>query len=112
MSLIFEHYWPLVFLLAIPVLIRVRRQSAVDLSPKHLRLSLLIRCALITLLALALMQPSLLRSSSRIATVYLLDVSQSISPSAVQDGLAWIRRIGSTGASPKFLAFGANSLAF
>jgi len=112
MSLIFEHYWPLVFLLAIPVLIWVRRQSAVDLSPRHLRLSLVIRCVLIALLALALMQPSLLRSSSPVATVYLLDVSQSISPNAVQDGLAWIRKIGSGGGTSRFLAFGANSLAF
>src|SRR5262245_1166031 len=112
MSLIFEYYWPLVFFLAIPVLIWARRQSAVDLSPKHLRLSLWIRCVLIAFLALALMQPSLLRSSSRVATVYLLDVSQSVSPNAVQDGLAWIRKISSGGGTSRFLAFGANSLAF
>ena len=68
MSLIFEHYWPLLLLGLIPVLVLIQRRSAVDLSPKHLRLSLLLRCGLIVLLALALMQPTLLRSSARVAS--------------------------------------------
>jgi len=114
MSLIFEHYWPLLLLGLIPVLVLVQRRSAVDLSPKHMQLSLLLRCGLILLLALALMQPTLLRSSARVAVVYLLDVSQSVSPSAVQDGLQWIKTTSASGnaSSSQFLAFGANSLAF
>ena len=114
MSLIFEHYWPLLLLGLIPVLVLIQRRSAVDLSPKHLRLSLLLRCGLIVLLALALMQPTLLRSSARVAVVYLLDVSQSVSPNAVQDALEWIRKTSGAGSasSSAFLAFGANSLAF
>jgi hypothetical protein len=114
MSLIFEHYWPLVLLALIPVLVWVQRKSAVDLSPRHLQLSLAIRCGLIVLLALALMQPTLLRSSARLAVVYLLDVSQSVSPGAVQEGLEWIRKTYASGSSSAsaFLAFGANSLAF
>ena len=114
MSLIFEHYWPLLLLALIPLLGWIRRNSAVDLSPKHLRLSLIIRSVLIVLLALTLMQPTLLRSSSRIAAVYLLDVSQSVSPTAVQDSLAWIRKTHEAGGSPlsKFLAFASNSVAF
>ena len=114
MSLIFEHYWPLLLLGLIPVLLWVRRSSAVDLSPRHLSLSLLIRSALIVLLALALMQPTVLRSSARMATVYLLDISQSVSPTAVQEALEWIRKTDAAGgaSSSRFLAFGANSLAF
>jgi Ca-activated chloride channel homolog len=114
MSLIFEHYWPLLLVALIPLLVWIRRNSAVDLSPKHLRLSLLIRCGLVVLLALALMQPSLLRSSARVATVYLLDISQSVSPASVQDALEWIRKTDASGgaSSSRFLAFGANSLAF
>jgi uncharacterized membrane protein/uncharacterized protein YegL len=114
MSLLFEHYWPLVLLLVIPVLIFVKRNTDDDLSPKHLRLSLLVRSTLIVLLALMLMQPTLLRSSSRVATVYLLDVSQSVSPSAIQDGLEWIRKTSASGnaADSKFLAFASNSLAY
>ena len=114
MSLIFEHYWPLLLLGLIPVLLWVRRSSAVDLSPRHLSLSLLIRSALIVLLALALMQPTVLRSSARVATVYLLDISQSVSPTAVQEALEWIRKTDAAGgaSSSRFLAFGANSLAF
>jgi Ca-activated chloride channel homolog len=60
------------------------------------------------------MQPTLLRSSARLAVVYLLDVSQSVSPGAVQEGLEWIRKTYASGSSSAsaFLAFGANSLAF
>src|SRR5678815_295233 len=114
MSLIFEHYWPLLLLVLIPFVVWVRRSSAVDLSPKHLSLSVLIRSVLLVLLALVLMQPTLLRSSARVATVYLLDISQSVSPAAVQEALEWIRKTNAAGSasSSKFLAFGANSLAF
>jgi len=112
--MIFEHYWPLALLAVIPILIWVKRQTAVDLSPKHLRLSLLVRSVVIALLALALMQPTLLRSSARVATVYLLDVSHSINPTAMKDALEWIRKTSASGtaATSRFLAFGSNSLAF
>ena len=114
MSLIFEHYWPLALLAVIPLLVWVLRKSAVDLSPKHMRLSLLVRCGLIALLAFALMQPTLLRSSSRVATVYLLDVSQSVSPTAMQDALEWIRKTSASGSSAAslYVAFASNSMAF
>ncbi|HET9942254.1 MAG TPA: hypothetical protein VFR05_02870, partial [Terriglobia bacterium] len=114
MSLIFEHYWPLLLLGLLPLLVWIQRKSAVDLSPRHLQLSLLIRSALLILLMLALMQPTLARSSARLAIVYLLDVSQSVSPNAIQDALQWIRKTDADGSasSSTFLAFGANSLAF
>src|SRR6185503_7452688 len=114
MSLVFESYWPLVFLAVIPWFWWVRGRSAVDLSPKHLTLSTLFRSGLIVAIVLALMQPTILRTSSRISTVYLLDVSESVSPAAVKDALAWIRKTDSAGAASdsKFLAFAANSLAF
>ena len=114
MSLVFEHYWPIALLAVIPLLLWAKRTSAVDLSPKHLRLSLLVRSGLIVLLALALMQPTVLRSSTRVATVYLLDVSHSVNPTAIQDALQWIRKTSASGnsSSSRFLAFAANSLAF
>jgi hypothetical protein len=111
--LVFEHYWPLALLAIIPLLLWAKRTTAVDLSPKHLRLSLLVRSGLILLLAFTLMQPTLLRSSARVATVYLLDVSQSVSPAAIQEGLQWIRKTDASGNSSasQFLAFASNSLA-
>ncbi|HET9219362.1 MAG TPA: VWA domain-containing protein [Terriglobia bacterium] len=114
MNLIFEYYWPLALLLLIPVLVLIQRRSAVDLSPKHQKLSLVIRCFLVVLLALAMMQPTLLRSSARLAVVYLLDVSHSVSPNAIQEGLSWIRKTEAAGgaSSSTFVAFGSNSLAF
>jgi Ca-activated chloride channel homolog len=113
-SLIFENYWPLAFLAVIPWLWWVRGRSAVDLSPKHLTLSTVFRSALIVAIVLALMQPAILRTSSRVSTVYLLDVSESVSPAAVQDALAWIKKTDAAGRAShsKFVAFAANSLAF
>jgi uncharacterized membrane protein len=73
----------------------------------------MIRSGLIVLLALALMQPAILRTSSRVAAVFLLDISESVSPNAVQDALQWIRRTAAEGSgSMRYLAFGSNSLAF
>jgi uncharacterized membrane protein len=114
MSLIFENYWPLMLLVAVPWLWWVRRRSAMDLAPKHLTLSTILRTALILALALAMTQPTLLRNSARISTVYLLDISQSVSPTAIQDALAWIRKTDGEGSAShaRFLAFAANSLEF
>jgi len=57
--LTFESYWPLLFLLIIPYLWWVRRKSAVDLVPTQLTISTTVRSAIVCLLALALMQPTL-----------------------------------------------------
>jgi uncharacterized membrane protein len=85
-----------------------------DLAPRHLTLSTILRTGLILALALAMTQPTLQRSSDRISTVYLLDVSQSVSPTALQDALAWIRKTDTDGdaSHSRFLAFAANSLEF
>jgi Ca-activated chloride channel family protein len=114
MRLIFENYWPLVLLGVIPWLWWMRGRSAVDLSPKHLKLSTLFRSALIVAIVLALMQPTIQRTSARISTVYLLDVSESVAPGSIQDALEWIRKTDAAGgaADSRFLAFAANSLVF
>ena len=113
MSLIFEHYWPLLLLALIPWLggfARFRCRSQRQASPAFAADS----SGLHRLLALALMQPTLLRSSARIATVYLLDVSNSMSPVPFRMRCSGFAKPSEAGASSssKFLAFGANSLAF
>jgi hypothetical protein len=47
MRLTFENYWPLIFLVIIPYLWWVRRDTAMDLSPKHLKLSTVLRSILV-----------------------------------------------------------------
>src|SRR5262245_44948913 len=114
MRLTFENYWPLVFLLLIPYLWWVRRNSAMDLSPKHLRLSTILRCAIVAGLVFALMQPVLYKSSSAISTVYLLDVSNSVPAGAIKDAIAWITKTNDAGRPDhaQFVAFGSNSMSF
>jgi Ca-activated chloride channel homolog len=114
MRLTFETYWPLIFLLVVPYLWWVRRSSAMDLSPKHLKLSTTLRSVIIAALVLALMQPILYKASSALSVVYLLDVSQSVQPGAVKGAMDWIHKTNEAGRPDhaKVVAFGSNSVPF
>ena len=114
MRLTFENYWPLIFLLVVPYLWWVQRSSAMDLAPKHLKLSTILRSAIVGILVLALMQPILYKASSAVSVVYLLDVSQSVQPGAVKGALDWIQKTNDAGKPDhaRFVAFGSNSIPF
>ena len=87
MRLTFETYWPLLLALIIPFLWWTRRGTAAGLSPKHLSLSTAIRIAIVALLTLAMMQPVLRWSGAAVSAIYLLDISQSVAPSAIQNAI-------------------------
>lgn len=114
MRLTFENYWPLIFLVIIPYLWWVRRDTAMDLSPKHLKLSTVLRSILVAGLVLALMQPVLYKASSKTSVVYLLDVSSSVQPGAIKGAFDWITKTNEAGRPDhaQFVAFGSNSRAF
>jgi uncharacterized membrane protein/uncharacterized protein YegL len=110
----FDTYWPVLLLLIIPYLWWVQRKSQTDLSAKHLQLSGSVRSAIVTLLALSLMQPVLYHSGAWLSVVYLLDVSQSVSPQAIQSGIQWIEQTNRSGSAShaRFIPFAANSTVF
>jgi hypothetical protein len=85
-----------------------------DLSPKHLKLSTVLRSAIIAGLVLALMQPILYKASDAVSVVYLLDVSQSVHPGAIKGALDWIQKTNEAGQPDhaRFVAFGSNSIPF
>jgi len=114
MRFTFDTYWPLLLLLIVPYLWWVQRRTLTDLSPKHLKLAGAVRSLIVILIALALMQPVMYRSGSWISVVYLLDVSQSVSPSAIQSAIQWIQQTNEAGLPDhaRFLPFGSNALAF
>jgi uncharacterized membrane protein len=68
----------------------------------------------VVLIAFALMQPMLYRSGDWQSVVYLLDVSQSVAPPAIQEAVSWIENANDTGnpAHSRFIAFGQNSAVF
>ncbi len=111
MSLIFDTYWPLLLLVIVPYLWLVQRGSETDLSPKHLKFGGFVRSAIVVLLVLALMQPVLKRSGDWISVVYLMDVSQSVSPAAIQSSIKWIEDTNNAGRPnhARFIPFGSNS---
>jgi uncharacterized membrane protein len=114
MRLTFQSFWPLIFLLLIPWLWWVRRASAVDLSPRHMQLSTLLRTGIVVLLAVALMQPVLYKASTHVSVVYLLDLSHSIAPDAIRRAIEWVQMTNDEGDPDhtQFVAFGANSMQF
>jgi Ca-activated chloride channel homolog len=114
MRLSFDTYWPLLLLLLIPYLWWVQRRTLTDLSPKHLQLAGILRSAIVALLAIALMQPVIYRAGSWISAVYLLDVSESVSPSAIQSAIQWIQQTNDAGRPDhaRFIPFAGNAGVF
>ena len=92
----------------------MRQSTVADLSPKHLRLSTALRTAIIALLILALMQPIFYRYGSAISTVYLLDISESVSSASIQNAIQWVRKTTDIGhpSDARYIAFASNSISF
>jgi Ca-activated chloride channel family protein len=110
----FDSYWPLALLLLIPYVWWVQRRTQTDLSPKHLQLSGAVRSGIIALIAFALMQPVIYRAGAWLSVVYLLDVSQSVSPQAIQSSIQWIQKTNDAGHPDhaRFIPFAANAAIF
>jgi Ca-activated chloride channel homolog len=95
--LTFGTYWPLLLLMMIPLVWWIQRKTLTDLSSPHLRLSGCVRSLLVIVLVLAMMQPVIEKSGKWLSVVYLLDVSQSAAPAAVQSAISWIERTSASG---------------
>lgn len=110
----FERYWPLLLMAAIPYFWWVRGRTLTDLSPSHLKLGTIVRSVMVGLLILALTEPTLHRSRDWLSVVYMLDVSQSVSPQAISSAIDWIEEADETGGGSHsaFMAFASNSLVF
>ena len=92
MSLSFGQYWPLFLLVAVPVVWWIRGRTATGLAPQHLKISALMRSAVIVLLALAIMRPVWNRSGQWTSVVYVLDVSRSVSSVFIDSAIRWMAR--------------------
>src|SRR5689334_3494414 len=110
----FDTYWPLLLLGLIPFLWWVQRRTQTDLSPRHLQLSGVVRSAIVALIALALMQPVIYRQGAWVSIAYLLDVSQSVAPTAIQSAIQWIQQTNAGGHPDhaRFIPFAANAAVF
>ena len=111
MSVEFGHYWPLVFLLGIPLIWRATRHTTIGLAPRHLTLSTVVRGSVIILLALALMQPVWHRAGKWMSVIYALDVSSSVDPAFVSNAIDWIASANAQGgpAHSSFIAFAGSA---
>ncbi len=114
MRLTIGAYWPFLLLFLVPGIWWIQRKSQADLSPKHLALLSTVRSLVIVLLALALAQPVVYRTGVWLSVVYLLDVSQSVAPSAIQSSIQWIEEANAGGQPDHsmFIPFGENSAIF
>jgi Ca-activated chloride channel homolog len=114
MHLMVESVWPLILLAIVPYFWWILRHSDAELGRKHLQLLTVLRSFNAILVVLALMQPTLYRSSARVSVVYLLDISQSIAGDSIRRALDWIRTTQSSGHPDhsQFIAFGSNAIPF
>jgi Ca-activated chloride channel family protein len=111
----FVTYWPLILLLVIPALWWTSKTSLTGSSAKHLWLITSLRSLIVALLAVALMGPALNRTRGiDVSVVYLLDVSESVAPAAVEEALAWIQKTNDSGKpqDAHFVAFAGNPMGF
>ena len=115
MRFTFDTYWPLALpLLIVPYVWWVQQQTITGLGPKQLKSLSVVRSAIVVLLAMVLMQPALYRSGEWLSVIYLLDVSRSVSPAAMQSATQWIKETNETGNpdNTRFIPFASNSIQF
>jgi uncharacterized membrane protein len=84
--------WFLLVLLAIPYLIFVQIRSLTDLPRWQRWLSVLMRSAMIAAVALALVRPTRVTKSQKVATVFAVDVSESIPDEALRKARDFVTR--------------------
>ncbi len=102
-----QHSWPLLLLLAIPLLWWAAHGTRTNLGRRHLAVVTVLRSLAIAVLALALMRPQWHAGADDVAVVYALDVSRSVSSSFIDSALAWIGDADREGkpAQARYLAF-------
>lgn len=107
MAISIQHTWPLLLLLAIPLLWWAARRTRTNLGRRHLAVVSVLRSLALAMLALALMRPQWHAGSDDVAVVYALDVSRSVSSSFIDSALAWIGDADREGkpAQARYLAF-------
>lgn len=112
MQITFEQTWPLLLLPAVAGLWWVRKHTIIEFHARQLDLMLLLRGVALALVILAMSQPVLHRSGSWLSVVYLLDVSHSIKPLAVDQAITWVQEAVDSGEADTsgFFAFGANAI--
>lgn len=106
MAISIQHTWPLLLLLAIPLLWWAARRTRTNLGRRHLAVVTILRSLAVAMLALALMLPQWHAGSDQVAVVYALDISRSVS-SSFDSALAWIGEADREGkpAQARYLAF-------
>jgi len=116
MSLLFTHSWPLLLLPAVVLLWWARRTTLIEFHPRQIDLMVGARVVAFIAAVLAMTQPVLHRTGSWMAVAYVLDVSQSVDPGSIEEGIRWVESAVAQGASQgdaetaRLLAFGGNAV--
>ena len=102
-----QNAWPLLLVLAIPLLWWTAHRTRTNLVRRHLAVVTVSRSLALVMLALALMQPQWHAGSDDVSVVYALDVSRSVSSAFIDSALTWIGDADREGkpAQARYLAF-------
>lgn len=106
--------WPLLLLLAIPLLWWLSLRTRTSLSRRHLFVATILRSLAVAMLALALARPQWNGGAGDISVVYALDVSRSVSSSFIESALKWIGDADREGkpAQSRYVAFADRAVLF
>ena len=93
MNLALTSAWPLLLLLALPLVWLLARRARAAVGRPRLVGATVLRAVALAAIAFALTQPVWNRASEAVSVVYALDVSGSVSPRFVSESLRWIAAI-------------------
>lgn len=82
----------LVGLLLLPLFVLIQRVSRSHLPLERQRMALTLRLMAVALLVLAASGPRIIHTADRLAVAFLLDYSDSVSPEARNQAVAWVRQ--------------------
>jgi uncharacterized membrane protein len=80
----------LALLAALPFLVWAARRTLTNFPPRQRTLQTTARCLVVAILALAAARPVAQLAQRRVSVVYLVDVSASIAPAAIERAARWI----------------------
>ncbi len=116
MSLSLTHSWPLLLLPAILLLWWARQTTLIEFHRRQINLMVGARMLAFVAAVLAMTQPVLHRDGSWMSVAYVLDVSQSVDPRAIEDGIGWVEGAVAQAESlgdaeaVRLVAFGGNAV--
>lgn len=91
-ALTVQAWWPLPLLAGLPLLFWLARRQRTSLDPRRVLLAAGLRALVLLCITLALMRPQWVQPDRRVAVLYAVDISRSVSPQWLRAALTALER--------------------